>query len=194
MSAIILNLEPLTQKLTHKQFYELCMANRDLAMERSAEGALVIMSPVGGESGSREAWLIAKLFNWNVETALGVVFSSATIFNLPGGGDRAPDAAWVSQVRWQSLTPEQQEGFPPLCPDFVIELRSKSDRLQPLQDKMREYQGSGLALGWLINPQDRTVEIYRAGQVMERVSWPVTLSGEEVLPGFVLEIKGGDEP
>ncbi|MGB8698284.1 MAG: Uma2 family endonuclease [Thermosynechococcaceae cyanobacterium] len=189
MTAIVLNLEPLTQKLSHEQFYELSMANKDVAMERSPKGELIIVSPVGGESGSREARLIAKLFVWNEQTGLGLVFSSSTVFKLPGGGDRSPDAAWVSLERWEVLTPEQRQKFPPLCPDFVIELRSESDRLKPLQDKMQEYLASGLRLGWLINPQDRTVEIYRTGQVVEVLPLPATVTGEAVLPGFVLAIE-----
>jgi Uma2 family endonuclease len=189
MTAIILNLEPFTRHLTHEQFYELCMANKDVAMERSPEGELIVVSPIGGESGGREARLIAKLFNWNDQKGLGEVFSSSTVFNLPAGGDRSPDAAWVSLERWNALTHEQQKKFPPLCPDFVIELRSESDRLKPLQAKMQEYLHSGLRLGWLINPQEQTVEIYRAGRDVEIVQIPTTLSGEEILPGFVLEVE-----
>jgi Uma2 family endonuclease len=189
MPAIVLNLEPLTQKLTHEQFYELCMVNKDIAMERSPEGELIIVSPVGGESGKKEARYILKLGIWNEQTGLGEVFSSSTVFKLPGGGDRSPDAAWVEKSKWDALTPEQQRKFPPICPDFVIELRSESDRLKPLQGKMQEYLASGLRLGWLINPQDRTVEIYRMGQAVEVVQLPVTASGEEILPGFVLEIE-----
>ncbi|NJM77907.1 MAG: Uma2 family endonuclease [Acaryochloridaceae cyanobacterium RU_4_10] len=188
MTAIVLNLEPLTRTLTHEQFYELCMANKDVAMERSPEGELIIVSPVGGESGKREAHYIVKLGMWNEQTGLGEVFSSSTVFKLPGGGDRSPDVAWVKLERWNTLTPEQQRKFPPICPDFVIELRSESDRLKPLQDKMQEYLASGLRLGWLINPQDCTVEIYRTGQAVEVMQLPATVSGEDVLPGFVLEI------
>ncbi len=190
MTAITLNLEPLTHKLTHEQFYELCMANQDVAMERSLEGALIIMPPVGGESGIGEANLIGPLWAWNLQTNLGKVFSSSTVFNLPGGGDRSPDAAWVSLERWQALTPEQQKKFPPICPDFVIELRSESDRLKSLQAKMQEYLDSGLRLGWLINPQDQTVEIYRAGKAVEVIKLPTTLSGEDVLAGFTLNLEG----
>ncbi|HEY9828710.1 MAG TPA: Uma2 family endonuclease [Stenomitos sp.] len=189
MTAIVLNLEPLTQHLSHEQFYELCMANKGLVMERSPEGELIVVSPVGGESGKREAYFILKLGIWNEQARLGEVFSSSTIFSLPGGGDRSPDAAWVSSERWNALTPEQQKKFPPLCPDFVIELRSESDRLKPLQDKMQEYLASGLRLGWLINPQDRTVEIYRAEKEAKTVQLPAVLSGEEVLPGFELEVE-----
>ncbi|PZD71954.1 hypothetical protein C1752_04347 [Acaryochloris thomasi RCC1774] len=188
MTAITLNLEPLTQ-LTHEQFYELCMANKDVAMERSPAGELIIMPPVGGGSGYREARLISKLFNWHEQTGLGIVFSSSTVFKLPGGGDRSPDAAWVKQERWDALTPEEQESFPPICPDFVIELRSKSDRLRPLRAKMQEYLESGLRLGWLINPQDQTVEIYRPEKEIEVQQMPVTLLGEDVLPGFILDVR-----
>jgi Uma2 family endonuclease len=187
MAAITLNLEPITH-LTHEQFYELCMANKDLPMERSPAGELIIMTPLGGLSGKKEADHITDLNIWNRQTGLGEVFSSSTVFSLPGGGDRSPDAAWIKLERWQSLTPEQQEKFPPICPDFVIELRSRTDRLKPLQNKMQEYLNSGLRLGWLINPQDRQVEIYRLGQEVEVLTSPVMLSGEDVLPGFVLTI------
>lgn len=132
MSAITLNLQPVTT-LTHEKFHALCMANKDVAMERSPEDKLIIiMPPVGGASGYQEARLISKLYNWHEESGLGVVFSSSTVFKLPGGGDRSPDAAWLSQERWDALTPAGQEMFPPFCPDFVIESRSKSDRLGPL--------------------------------------------------------------
>ena len=187
MTAITLNLEPIT-KLTHEQFYKLCMANKDVAMELSPQGELIIMPPVGGGSGRKEADYITDLNLWNRSSGLGIVFSSSTVFKLPNGGDRSPDAAWISQARWDSLTPEEQEKFPPLCPDFVIELRSQSDRLKPLQAKMQEYLDSDLRLGWLINPQDQTIEIYRMGQAVEIVQLPATVSGEDVLPGFELEV------
>lgn len=187
MTAITLDLTPLTT-LSHSQFYELCMANKDVAMERSPTGELIIMPPVGGGSGRKEADYIIDLGIWNRQTGLGVVFSSSTVFKLPGGGDRSPDAAWVALSRWEALTPEEQERFPPLCPDFVIELRSKSDRLEPLRAKMQEYLESGLRLGWLINPQDQMVEIYRAGKEVETPQLPAILLGEDVLPGFELKL------
>jgi Uma2 family endonuclease len=146
------------------------------------------MSPVGGISGNREADLITDLNLWNRQTHLGRVFSSSTIFRLPEGGDRSPDAAWVANERWESLTPEAQEKFPPICPDFVIELRSRTDSLSQLQEKMQEYLNSGLRLGWLINPQAQQVEIYRPNQTVEIVELPVSLSGEDILPGFVLNL------
>lgn len=184
----IINLEPLTHMLTRQQFRHLCQRNPDVQLERSLQGELVIMSPVGGESGNQEATLITKVGIWNEQTQLGYVFSSSTIFSLPKGGDRSPDVAWIAKARWESLSPEDREAFPPICPDFVIELRSRSDRLPPLQAKMQEYLASGLQLGWLINPQAQQVEIYRPGGEAEIISLPATLSGETILPGFQLSL------
>ena len=184
--ATVLDLSPIIQ-LTHEQFYQLCMANRDVAMERSPKGELIIMAPVGGESGNQEASLIIKVGVWNEQTKLGLVFSSSTVFKLPGGGDRSPDVAWVKRDRWESLTQSEREKIPPLCPNFVIELR-RTDRLTSLQEKMQEYLQSGLRLGWLIDPQDHQVEIYRLNQPVETLPYPVTPSGEDVLPGFDLLI------
>ena len=183
--ATVLDLSPIIQ-LTHEQFYQLCMANRDVAMERSPTGELIIMTPIGGERGIQEANLIGKVVLWNEQAQLGFVFSSSTVFKLPNGGDRSPDVAWASRERWEALSQTNREKFPPLCPDFVIELRSRTDRLAPLQAKMQEYLQSGLRLGWLINPQDRQVEICRPNQPPETLAYPVTLSGEAVLPGFDL--------
>lgn len=183
----VLHLDSLTT-LTREQFYELCQDNPDVPMERSPDGELIIMAPMGGEGGSREAALITKVGVWNELTGLGIVFSSQTVFSLPGGGDRSPDVAWVKLERWNALSLEDREGFPPICPDFVIELRSRSDRLKPLQKKMQEYIDSGLRLGWLINLQDRQVEIYRIGRSVEIIGLPTTLSGEDVLPDFSLKV------
>ncbi len=187
MTTLTLNLDPVIH-LTDEQFYQLCQANRDVRFERTAKGKLIIMAPTGGEGGKREADLITDLNLWNRQTELGVVFSSSTGFKLPNGADRSPDAAWVKLERWEALTPEQRRKFPQLAPDFVIELRSASDELKPLQDKMQEYLENGIRLGWLINPQDQQVEIYRLGQATEVLQSPTTLSGEAVLPGFVLNL------
>ncbi|MCU0525561.1 MAG: Uma2 family endonuclease [Elainella sp. Prado103] len=175
--------------LTDEQFYQLCISNPDLNIERSAVGALIFMSPVGGDSGNREADYIIDLGNWNRKTKLGKVFSSSTMFNLPNGGNRSPDAAWIELSRWQALTPEQRQKFPPIAPDFVIELRSRTDHLATLQEKMQEYLDSGVQLAWLFNPQDQQVEIYRQGQVKEMRALPTQLSGEAVLPGFELQVE-----
>ncbi|NEP03216.1 MAG: Uma2 family endonuclease [Symploca sp. SIO2E9] len=187
ITPLVLQMSPVIE-MTDNQFFEFCQLNRDLRIERTVKGELVIMPPVGGRSGNREADLITDLNLWNRQTLMGKVFSSSTIFRLPKGGNRSPDAAWVKLERWEVLTEEEQEEFPPLCPDFIIELRSRTDALKPLQEKMREYLNSGLRLGWLINPQNQQVEIYRQGRDVEIVKFPASLSGEDVLPGFVLDL------
>ncbi len=187
MTAVVINLESITH-LTRENFYSLCLANPDLRLERSIAGELIIMPPVGGESGSSEAELATDLVIWNRRTKMGKVFSSSTIFSLPNGADKSPDLAWVKLERWQALTAKEQIGFPPICPDFVIELRSATDRLKPLQAKMQEYLDNGLRLGWLIDPQSQQVEIYRPQLAVEVRSLPANLSGEDVLPGFTLLI------
>jgi Uma2 family endonuclease len=187
MTALTLNLSP-TVELTDEQFYEICQNNRDLKFERNANGELIIMAPIGGESGRHEADLITDLNIWNRQTNLGVVLSSSTGFKLPNGADRSPDAAWVQLERWESLTPEQRRKYPPLCPDFVIELRSETDSLSVLQKKMQEYISNGTRLGWLIDPRNRRVEIYRPHRAVEILESPTSLSGEDVLPGFILQL------
>jgi len=181
-------LETTEVHLIDEQFYQLCLSNPDLSIERSAKGALIVMTPVGGEGGSYEMELGADLTLWNRQTNLGKTFSSSTLFKLPTGGDRSPDAAWVELSRWQSLTPEQRRKFPPIAPDFVIELRSPTDNLELLQAKMQEYMDAGVRLGWMLNPQEQQVEIYRQGQPKEVRELPTELSGEDVLPGFVLSV------
>ncbi|MFQ3616756.1 MAG: Uma2 family endonuclease [Cyanobacteriota bacterium] len=182
--------------LTDEQFYQLCRSNPNLSIERSAKGALIVMTPVGGEGGSYEMDLGGELYLWNKQSGRGKVFSSSTLFKLPigGGGEassssfRSPDVAWVELSRWQALTPEQRRKFPPIAPDFVIELRSPTDNLELLQAKMQEYMDAGVRLGWMLNPQEQQVEIYRQGQPKEVRELPTELSGEDVLPGFVLPL------
>jgi Uma2 family endonuclease len=180
---------PKTLKVTQEQFVQLAAPNRDIRLERTATGELIIMPPTGGITGKRNIDLEGQLWAWNRQAKLGVAFDSSTAFQLPNGADRSPNAAWVSQERWDALTPEQQETFPPLCPDFVIELRSKSDTMESLRKKMREYLENGLRLGWLIDAKNKRVEIYRPNQDVEVLESPVSLSGEEVLPGFVLDLQ-----
>jgi Uma2 family endonuclease len=188
MTALTLNLDPVIH-LTDDQFYQLCQVNRDVRFERNAKGHLIIMPPTGGETGDRNAEITFQLRAWSKKGG-GKSFDSSTGFKLPNGADRSPDTAWVKQERWEALTPEQRQKFPPLAPDFVVELRSASDDLKLLRDKMQEYLDNGVRLGWLINPQDQQVEIYRLGQKVEVLRSPTTLSGNDVLPGFVLELKG----
>ena len=177
-----------TLHLTDEQFYQVCLANPEQRLELTSTGVLIIMSPVGGESGSHELELGTDLTIWNRCTELGKVFSSSTVFRLPLGGQRSPDAAWVERSRWEALTSEQRRRFPPIAPDFLIELRSVTDPLDKLQAKMVEYRDNGVRLGLLINPQDQQVEIYRLGQNVEVLQSPPKVSGEEVLPGFVLDL------
>lgn len=174
--------------LTDEQFFQLCQNHRDLKFERTASGDLIIMSPTGGSTGDRNAELTFQLRAWSRRNCLGKSFDSSTGFKLPNGANRSPDASWVRMDRWNALTPEQQEKFVPLCPDFVVELMFPSDTLADVQQKMREYLDTGAQLGWLINRKQKQVEIYRSGQPVEVLDTPTTLSGEEVLPGFVLNL------
>jgi Uma2 family endonuclease len=163
----ILTLDFQSIELTDEQFYQLCVNNRDLRFERNANGDLLIMSPTGGETGNRNFELYIDLGIWNRQTGLGKAFDSSTGFKLPNGADRSPDAAWIPLTKWNSLTSEQQQKFLPLCPDFVIELLSPTDRLSKIQEKMQEYIDNGTGLGWLINRKDKQVEIYRPGKDSE---------------------------
>ncbi|HBY79006.1 MAG TPA: hypothetical protein DEG47_18865, partial [Cyanobacteria bacterium UBA11148] len=151
-------------------------------------GELIVMPPTGSETGNRNVDISGQLWLWNRQTKLGVVFDSSSGFQLPNGADRSPDASWVKLERWEALTPKQKEGFAPLCPDFVVELRSKSDSMEPLREKMREYLANGANLGWLIDRKNRKVEIYRPGKEVEIINNPTSLSGEDVLPGFILDL------
>jgi Uma2 family endonuclease len=175
--------------LTHDQFERLCAANPDIKFERTPTGELVIMSPTGGETGKNNVEIAADFVIWNRRSKLGVVFDSSTCFRLPNGGERSPDVAWIEKSRWEALTPEQQRKFPPLCPDFVLELRSPSDHLPLLQAKMQEYLNSGARLGWLLNPEEKQAEIYRPGRSVEVLQAPNSLSGETVLPQFTLNLE-----
>lgn len=188
MTAYVLNMPPVA-KLSDEQFYQLCQANRDFRLELTANGELIIMPPTGGETGKRNSDLIADLVIWNRQTKLGVVFDSSTGFKLPNEAKRSPDVAWIPIVKWNNLTTNQKQKLLPLCPDFVIELRSSTDKLTTLQNKMQEYIANGTVLGWLINPQDKQIEIYRSGQNVEVLNSLQTISGENVLVGFVLNLE-----
>jgi Uma2 family endonuclease len=175
--------------LTDEQFFQMCQQNRDYQFERTATGELLIMPPTGGDTSNRNGRLTQQLFNWTDTNELGIAFDSNGGFKLPNGADRSPDASWVKIERWNALTPEQQAKFAPLCPDFVVELRSPSDSLKDLQEKMQEYIANGAQLGWLIDRKNKRVEIYRPGKDVEILDNPVSLSGEDVLPGFVLHLQ-----
>lgn len=187
--AVTVNLQPLLE-LTDEQFEQICHNNRDLKFERTAKRSLVVMSLTGGDTGERNAELNGQLWLWNRQARLGHLYDSSTGFRLPNGAIRSPDAAWVSQASWEALTPEQRQKWVPLCPDFVVELKSVSDDIEDLRLKMQEYLSNGLRLGWLIDPETRTVEVYRANQPVESLSNPTEISAEEIMPGFVLSLTG----
>jgi Uma2 family endonuclease len=186
MSPLTVKLDSL--QLSDNQFYELCQNNRDLCFERNCQGDLIIMSPTGGETGERNSEINYQLRSWNKRYQLGKVFDSSTGFKLPKGANRSPDSAWILLEKWNHFTLEESQGFVPLCPDFVLELRSKSDNLKSLQDKMQEYLENGSQLGWLINRQDKKVEIYCQGQAVEILENLTNLSGENILPNFILDL------
>jgi Uma2 family endonuclease len=192
METLTLNIPPAVN-LTDEQFYQLCMANEPWQLELTQTGELIIMPPTGGESGIINANLSTDLGLWNRQTKLGKVFDSSTEFKLPSGAYRCPDAAWVKLAHWQALSKEEKKRFPPLCPDFVVELRSETDSLEKLRTKMREYQNNGALLSWLIDPQTPLVEIYRYGKDVEVLNFdfdnPPKLSGEDILPGFILNLQ-----
>lgn len=177
-------------KLGHADFEQVVQANPEWNFEQTAAGELVVVPPTGGTSSRKNSSLTQQLGNW-VESnlSLGEGFDSNVLFILPSGAKRSPDASWVRRDRWNALTQQQQDGYPPLCPDFVVELRSPTDSLEELQAKMQEYIDNGARLGWLINPQDRQVEIYRPRQEVEVLQSPTSLWGEDVLPGFVLSLQ-----
>jgi len=186
MTTLTLTLDPVV-RLTHEQFYELCKVNHDLRLERSSTGELVLMPPTGWESGKRNADLTTNVTVWNRQTQIGLVFDSSTGFSLPNGADRSPDVAWVEKSRIEAIAPDPAR-FLPLAPDFVIELRSATDKLTTLERKMAEYRDCGVRLGWLLDPQEKHVQIYRLGRPTEYLNQPESLSGEDVLPGFVLAL------
>jgi Uma2 family endonuclease len=174
-------------QVTHKQFELLAAANRDLRLERTEKGDLIVNPPTGWQTGQRNLSLTGQLYRWYEDHAdFGKAFDSSTAFTLPNGAIRSPDASWVSRSRWEALSEEQKTTFAQICPDFVVELRSASDSLRPLQVKMQEYLNNGARLGWLIDPQHRQVEVYRQDKDVEILNNPSELSGENVLPDFVL--------
>ncbi|MBE9103014.1 Uma2 family endonuclease [filamentous cyanobacterium LEGE 07170] len=180
----------LALQVTPEQFAVLAAANRDLRLERTATGALIVNPPTGGGSGKRNLSISTQLGVWfEANDTLGEAFDSSTGFKLPNGANRSPDASWVRRDRWEALTLEEQEGFVPLCPDFVVELRSQTDSLKDLREKMQEYMDNGAQLGWLIDPYSKWVEIYRSGKEVQVLDNPSKLSGEVVLPGFTLSLK-----
>ena len=170
--------------LTDDQFYQLCLDNPELRFELTAKRELVIMPPTGSKTGWRNSKINQRLANWAEEDGTGVSFDSSTGFTLPDGAKRSPDGAWVRREVWEALTDEQQEEFAPICPDFVIELRSAKDGLAGLEEKMKEYIENGARLGWLLDANNRRVYIYRPNHPVECLENPSSISGGPLLPGF----------
>ncbi|MFM5983171.1 MAG: Uma2 family endonuclease [Sphaerospermopsis kisseleviana] len=180
---------PSSVKMTDEQFFDFCQINRNLRIERNKFGEISIMSPAGSETGNREINILGQLWVWTEKDGTGIAFSSSTGFKLSTSAERSPDASWIKLERWNTLTPEQQKKFAPICPDFIIELRSASDNLQPLKEKMMEYmEEPGIQLGLLIDRKHRRVYIYRPGQPEECLENPETVNCDPILPGFVLNM------
>lgn len=180
---------PKNMQFTDDEFYAFCQENRDLKFERTAKGEIIIMSPTGGITGSRNSKLIIQFGIWNDATKAGEIFDSSTGFRLPNGATRSPDAAFIEKSRWEALSKEEQEKFPPLCPDFVVELMSPSDDLKEAQEKMDEWMANGCRMGWLIFPREERVFVYEAGQAVQEIqSFDQKIEGGEVLQGFAFDL------
>jgi len=188
-SPVVLKFHPVIT-MTDDQLFDFCQLNQDLRIERKATGEIVIMSPTGSETDQRNFDLIVQLGIWTKQDGTGVGFGSSGGFTLPSGAVRSPDAAWIKKTDWEAITLEKRKKFAPICPEFVVELRSESDSLKELKNKMEEYIKNGTQLGWLIDRVQAKVYVYRANAVVEELDNPVTLSGENILPGFVLDLSG----
>lgn len=179
---------PMQVEMTVAEFYEFCQANRDLRIERSASGEVIIMPPAFSDTGNRNLKIAQQLANWADQDGTGEAFDSSSGFTLPNGATRSPDAAWIRLERWDALTEEEQASFAPICPDFVVELKSSSDTLSRLQAKMVEYLENGATLGFLIDRKQRQVHVYRPHREPEILENPDAVSGEPELPGFQLQM------
>ncbi len=185
----VLHFKPIIEKMSDREFLEFCNLNEKWRFEITSEGDLEVMLPTGGETGNLNAWLTRVFGNWAEADGTGLDFDSSTMFKLPNKAQRSPDVAWVKRERWEALSEKERQEFPPICPDFVIELRSWSDRLKSLKAKMQEYIDNGAQLGWLIDPRNKKVYVYRPGAPIEELDEPETLDGEPLLRGFMLPLK-----
>ncbi len=186
---IVINFRELLNEISDDRFESFCRQNPDVEIEMTKEGELVIMPPTGGTTGNRNFSLIGYFFNWLEKDQSGIGFDSSTVFKLPNGAKRSPDLSWIKNEHWEALTEKEREKFPPLCPDFVVELRSPSDSLRNLQDKMSEYIENGAALGWLIDPMEKTVHVYRPNEEVEILENPKQVGGEPLLKKFALNVR-----
>jgi Uma2 family endonuclease len=186
---LTLHFGPVLRKLSDDDFFDFCQANQDWRIERTSDGDIIIMPPTGSETGGRNFSLAGMFYAWVRTDGTGKGFDSSSGFTLPNGAERSPDLAWVGFSRWNALTERERERFAPLCPDFVVELRSPSDSLATLQDKMYEYIQNGAELGWLIDPLEKKVYVYRPQAQVECLDDPAIVSGEPLLKGFVLDVR-----
>ncbi|WP_019507337.1 Uma2 family endonuclease [Pleurocapsa sp. PCC 7319] len=189
MTSVTLSLKPFIDRISETDLEQLCQENPEARLETNSEGQLIIMSPTGSESGKFNISLAAQVWNWNNQTKLGIVFDSSTGFKLSNGAVRSPDVSWVAVAKWNSLSKQQQRKFAPIAPDFALELMSPTDELSELQKKMKEYMDCGVRLGWLINPDEKQVEIYRQQEELEILNNPQTLSGELILPNLIINLQ-----
>ena len=178
-----------TKEWTDDEYFDFCQRNQDLQIETDKNGDLILMPPTGAETGDKNSELNMQLRIWAKKDGKGKTFDSNTEFKLPNGAKKSPDASWILKDRYYALTQNEREGFPPICPDFVVELRSKSDRLKPIQEKMAEFIENGVRLGWLIDPYKKQVHIYRKNGEIEILENPKTVSGEDVLEDFNLDLE-----
>jgi Uma2 family endonuclease len=184
----IFHLDPVIPRMDDDEFFEFCRRNEEWRIEQTSSGDLIIMPGTGGITGRRNMRLIVTAGNWAGEDGTGELFDSSTMFLLPNGARRSPDLSWVRRERWNALTEREQEKFPPVCPDFVVDLRSRTDWLPYLEAKLEEYIENGAQLGWLIDPLERRVYVYRPGAAVEVLENPKTVSGEPILRGFELSL------
>lgn len=187
--ALVIHYSPPLRRLSDDEFFDFCMANKDLRIELTSEGDLIIMPPTGMKTGQRNFELTGSFAAWVKKDGTGLGFDSSALYSLPNGAKRSPDVSWVRKERWEALSKEEQEKFSHIFPDFVVELRSPSDSLRRLQKKMEEYIENGAGLGWLIDPFEKKVHVYRQGTAVEVLDDPQTVSGEPILPGFVLDVR-----
>lgn len=190
LESLVLHLGPLKRRVTDDEFFEFCMLNRDWRIEMSKEGEMIIMMPTGSEGGHRNYLLTVRIGIWAEADGTGVGFDSSSGFKLPNGAKRAPDFAWILRERWEAIPKKQRKKFAPICPDFVVELRSETDHLETVKAKMEEYLANGAQLGWLLDPLEKKVYVYRPNTRLKVLHNPTTISGEPLLKGLTLKLVG----
>ncbi len=189
LGPVEINFATLLKQMDEEEFYEFCRINSELRIERTKEGAIIVMPPTYTKTGGRNFELTASFGVWVKQDGTGRGYDSSTGFTLPNGAKRAPDLSWIRNERWNALSDKDQQRFARICPDFVVELRSETDSLKTLREKMAEYIENGAQLGWLIDPLKKQVHVYRPNTAVEVLDNPQTVSGEPLLSGFVLNVQ-----